>query len=262
MISQEEVDRQLKKLKFNPYGWGRGEVRELSNLMMPGEKLERAVNGTYEGGFALLVASKERILLVDKKPLNNLKFEDLRFDMISEFDYSHSVIGASVCISSGYKTLKFTSLNQQRLRHLLSYVQNRMIEVKKVKHQQREAQQKHLEAMNEQLRQYFISAQQQALEQQRQLLAGYQQQTNTAYRTDYQPRALNDQSSFEEAAASSIQQEVNLASEQTQADLSELERTASGQQWSTRPARHHHRLGLAAAQGVARASTPSAAKGL
>lgn len=161
MISCDELHKQLEKVGFNPNGWGRTEVNELCNILTPDEEVEALVNGWYEAGFALLVATKHRVLLVDKKPLNYLTVEDIRFDMISEFDYSHRLIGAHVSISSGYKTLSFTSLNQRRLRNLLTYVQDRMTEMNITKHTQRETQRQHLEDMNEQLRQYLINANQQ-----------------------------------------------------------------------------------------------------
>lgn len=158
MVTQEEVDRQLRRIGYDPNGWGRGEMRELKNILMPDEEIEECVNGYYEAGFALLVATKHRVLLVDKKPLNYLTVEDMRFDMISEFDYSHRVIGAHASISSGSKTLQFDSLNQKRLRSLLTYVQTRMTEIKKTLHEQQETQQQHLEQMNEQLRRYLLAA--------------------------------------------------------------------------------------------------------
>src|SRR4030088_2050442 len=132
MISKSNLDKQLKQIHFNGNGWGRGEVKELCNILMPSEEIDECVNGFYEAGFALLVATRDRLLLVDKKPMNYLTVEDIRFDMICEFDYSHRLIGAEVKIStSGNKALHFTSWNQARLRRLLGFMQFRMTEVKK-----------------------------------------------------------------------------------------------------------------------------------
>jgi hypothetical protein len=49
---------------------------------LPGEEIYELVNGIYEGGFAIVVATDVRLLLIDKKPMNYLNVEDLRFDMI------------------------------------------------------------------------------------------------------------------------------------------------------------------------------------
>src|SRR6266567_3467559 len=120
MVSQKSIEDQLKHIGFKTYGWGKGEVNELSEIILPDEEIYECVNGIYEGGFALLVATDVRVLLVDKKPLNFLTVEDMRFDMITEIDYSHRLLGANISIASGDKHLKFRSYNQHRLRKLIN----------------------------------------------------------------------------------------------------------------------------------------------
>jgi hypothetical protein len=208
VISQKQLEKQLKKLHFNPNGWGRSEARELCGILMEDEEVEQLVNGYYEAGFALLVATKNRVLLVDKKPLNYLTVEDMRFDMISEFDYSHRLIGAHVTINSNSKTFSFTSLNQPRLRALIMYVQNRMTEIKKTMHEQQETQQFHLEQMNEQLQRYLETARRQT-ELQKEQTEHTQQIADAATRqaevvTPSPPPAPISASSFEHAAAVSM----------------------------------------------------------
>jgi hypothetical protein len=117
------------------------------------------VNGFYEAGFALLVATKDRLILIDKKPLGYLTVEDLRFDMINEFDFNNRLMGAEVKISVGMKTLYFTSWNQSRLRRLLSFVQYRITESKKQQQVRQEAQQAHLAHLDQQI-QLFLAMQQ------------------------------------------------------------------------------------------------------
>lgn len=165
MISRANLDTQLNQIRFNVHGWGGSEAKELCNVLMPEEEIDECVNGYYEAGFALLVATKDRLLLLDKKPMNYLVVEDLRFDMINEFDYSHRIIGAQVRVSTGMKTLHFTSWNQVRLRRLLSYVQYRMTEIKKLQQQHQEAQKFNLEQMNQQL-QMFLKLQHYQMRQQ------------------------------------------------------------------------------------------------
>ncbi|HSX47612.1 MAG TPA: PH domain-containing protein, partial [Patescibacteria group bacterium] len=91
-----------------------------------------------------------RVLLVDKKPLNYLTVEDMRFDMISEMDYSHRLLGATISISSGDKNLRFRSYNQARLRKLIGHVQHCMAESKKRIDTHQEGQVQHLEQINKQ----------------------------------------------------------------------------------------------------------------
>lgn len=130
MVSRETIERQLKQAGCNFSLWGRSELAELRHILMETETVASCVNGQYENGFALLCATDHRVLLVDKKPLNFLNVLDIRFEMISEFDYGHRLMSATVHICTPTKSLRFTSWNQHRLRELLSYVQQRVIEIR------------------------------------------------------------------------------------------------------------------------------------
>ena len=177
MVTARSVEQQLKRIGFKRYGWGRGEVSELENILLPGEEIYECTNGIYEGGFALLVSTDVRVLLIDKKPFNYLTVEDLRFDMISEMDYSHRLLGADINISSGDKNLHFRSYNQRRLRKLISHVQHCMAEAKKKQSSHQEGQNMHLEQIDQQLQAYLEAQQQQQVQLQRIQLA---QQLGTA----------------------------------------------------------------------------------
>src|SRR5579884_367553 len=161
MVSKSYVNRQLKKLDFNVQGWGRGEVDQLPNIILPDEEIYEVVNGIYEGGFALLLATDIRVLLVDKKPLSFLTVEDLRFDMINEIDYNHRLFGANIKIATGNKTLNFRSYNKPRLRKLIGHVQHCMALMKKHQSSHAEGQSQHLERINKQLQKYLLAQQKQ-----------------------------------------------------------------------------------------------------
>lgn len=167
MVSKQSVLKQLKKIGFNPNGWGKGEVNELHTIILPDEEILEVANGFYEGGFAMIVATDVRVLIVDKKPLNYLTVEDLRFDMINEMDYSHRLVGAQINIASGEKKMKFSSLNQQRLRKVINHVQHNMAESKKKHVSHQEDQKSHLEQINQQLQAYLVAQHQQQQQLQR-----------------------------------------------------------------------------------------------
>jgi hypothetical protein len=160
MVSKSELLRQFKKINFYPHGWGRSEAMELQNVILPGEEIYECVNGMYDGGFALFVATDIRVLLIDKKPLNFLTVEDMRFDNINELDYNHRLIGAAISITCGSKNLRFRSMNQEKLRKLIGHVQHCMAQSKQKEATHQDTQVSHLEQINMQL-QAYLSAQQQ-----------------------------------------------------------------------------------------------------
>jgi hypothetical protein len=161
MVTMDSVEKQLKDINFNQHGWGRSEVKELPNILVEDEEIFEVANGIYEGGFALLVGTNHRVLLIDKKPMNYLTVEDLRFDMINQIDYSHRLLGARINIATGSKNLRFTSYNQQRLRNLITHVQHCMAEAKSQANEHQEDQKLHLERINQQLQAYLIAQYQQ-----------------------------------------------------------------------------------------------------
>lgn len=129
MIKSQIVYDQLKKIGINPRGWGSAAISELPSILMPQETITALVNGWYENGFAALVATNMRLLLVDKKLLH-LTIEDVRYDMIAEVDYNAQLFDATIHVTTVNKELKFTSTRQRRLRALCNHVQHRVMEVR------------------------------------------------------------------------------------------------------------------------------------
>ena len=125
MVTREYVQQQLKLIGYKVGFFNKAEVNELVNILMPNENIYECVNGYYEGGYALLVVTNDRLLLIDKKPLQFLTIEDVRFTQISQIFYNNRLIGAFMSIFFlGVKNLKFNSLNKTRLRNLVIQVQN------------------------------------------------------------------------------------------------------------------------------------------
>jgi hypothetical protein len=96
---------------------------------MPDEKIAQAVNGSYEGGFAMLVVTSYRVLLVDRKPML-LTIEDIRYDMIAEVDFHNRLLGATVKIFTPMRNLVFNSWSNTRLRKCVNYIQQRVAEIR------------------------------------------------------------------------------------------------------------------------------------
>ncbi len=134
MVQPHVVRQQLKQIGADFRHWGRGEARELHQILMEGETIQVAVMGRYSGGFAMLVTTDHRMLLIDKKPLY-LTLEDIRYDMVAEVDYMHQLFSATIHICTLNKELRFTSSKKPSMRVLTNYVQQRVSELRQ-HHQQ------------------------------------------------------------------------------------------------------------------------------
>lgn len=129
MVSLEEIERQLARINASFRFWGHAEVRELQHILIPGEQIQECINGRYEGGFAMLCATDQRLLLVDKKPMY-LTMEDVRYDMVAEVDFSHRLVDATIRVCTPNKNLVFTSWRRTELRRMTGYLQHRVIEIR------------------------------------------------------------------------------------------------------------------------------------
>jgi hypothetical protein len=129
MVTLQYVEEQLKRVGSNFRFWGRPEIRELANILLPDEIIAGAANGRYEGGFALLCVTNHRLLLVDRKPMF-LTLEDIRFDMIVEMDYSARLLDSTVRVITPTRTLVFNAWSHLRLRKILNYTQQRVMDIR------------------------------------------------------------------------------------------------------------------------------------
>jgi len=124
-----EVELELSRLGYRNRFFGKPEVRELLQILHDDEVMTNVTTGRYEGGYAMLLATDRRLLLIDKK-IWYLSLEDVRFDMISEIDYHARLLDSTVFIRTINKVLRFTSIHQVSLRSLVKYVQERVMELR------------------------------------------------------------------------------------------------------------------------------------
>lgn len=135
MVRLEEVLKQFHRLGVKPTFWAKAEIKELSSLLVPGEQLTNVVFGWYENGFALLCCTDQRVLLIDKKPFF-LKFEDLRYDKISEVKFLNRLLDSTVVLSYAGMKLDFRSWNQAGLRKLMINIQETIMRNQQQQQQQ------------------------------------------------------------------------------------------------------------------------------
>lgn len=127
MIQLQDLENQLKAINSNYKFFGRPEIRELAKVISPNEQIFQATNGYYEAGFAFLVITNHRLLLIDKKPMF-LTLEDIRFDMISEVDFNHRLLNATLRVYTPNKSLIFTTWNHAKLRDLSNHLQEHVMQ--------------------------------------------------------------------------------------------------------------------------------------
>ncbi|HET7302266.1 MAG TPA: PH domain-containing protein [Candidatus Saccharimonadales bacterium] len=125
MLSLEQIESQLKKAGCHFRFWGRGEIRELRKVLSSDEVVEHCVNGRYSNGFAMLVATNHRLLLIDHKPMFS-SVEDIRYDMIAELDFSWQLLTGTIRVQTPSRQLRFMSWSHYHLQQVIDRTQAHM----------------------------------------------------------------------------------------------------------------------------------------
>lgn len=126
MVHPSLIEARLGELRFRHSRWFRAEIAELQHILMDNEKIIALACGRYFGSFALLVATNQRLLLIDKRVFF-MNYEDTRYDMISEIDFNSQFYCATLSVFTVNKTHKFTSWKyKHQLREITNYIQNRV----------------------------------------------------------------------------------------------------------------------------------------
>jgi len=137
MVHLNIIEARLSQLGIRSGRLSRPELLELQHLLMDDEQIVSLANGRYFAGFATLVATNVRLLIIDKRPFF-MTYEDIRYDMISELDYTARLMDATVHIFTINKQHRFTSMrHKDHLKTLTNYVQQRVMEIRQ--HQQQPA---------------------------------------------------------------------------------------------------------------------------
>lgn len=130
MVHPSIIEARLGELQFKTSRWFRAEVHELQHILIDHEKIVALACGRYFGSFALLVATDQRLLLVDKRVFF-MNIEDTRYDMISEVNFNSQAYSATVTLHTINKIHRFTSVRyKSQLRELTNYVQRRVGELR------------------------------------------------------------------------------------------------------------------------------------
>jgi len=116
MPTLAEINLQVKNLGGLEGFLGRKEVKELPNILWADENVENIIQGTYNNGNGILVATNRRLVFVDKGILFGLKVEDFAYDKISSIQYETGILlGKLTIFTSGNKAI-IDNINKAKVR--------------------------------------------------------------------------------------------------------------------------------------------------
>ena len=103
MPTLEEIKTQIQHIDGVSKLLGRKEIKELPNILWEDEIVEKMVQGQYNTGIGILVATNKRLLFVDKGLIYGLHVEDFPYDKITSIQYKTGLLYGEIKIFASGK---------------------------------------------------------------------------------------------------------------------------------------------------------------
>lgn len=116
MPSLEEIKKQIGSLDSASKLLGRKEIKELPNILHDDERVERIVQGMYNNGIGVLVATNKRLVFVDKGLIAGVKVEDFPYDKISSIQYKTGLLFGDITIFASGNKAEISQIEKKQTR--------------------------------------------------------------------------------------------------------------------------------------------------
>ena len=124
MPSLEEVIEQIGHMDGGSKVLARKEIKVLPDILWEDENVERLVQGTYENGNGVLVATNKRLMFVDKG-ITKLRVEDFPYDKISSIQYKTGMMMGTITIFASGNKAEIKNVQKDRCKDFADYVRAR-----------------------------------------------------------------------------------------------------------------------------------------
>lgn len=125
MPTLEEVREQIGSIDGASKFLGRKEIKELPKILWEDERVEMLVQGTYNAGNGVLVATNKRLVFVDKG-IGKLKVEDFPYDKLTSIQYETGwTMGTITMFASGNRA-EIKNVVKDRCKNFADYVRARI----------------------------------------------------------------------------------------------------------------------------------------
>lgn len=133
MPTLDEVEYQLSKAGFRGWILGRAETKELPSILRPAETIRAAVAGFYEAGTAMLVATEERLLFIDKR-FYHCRCDEIAYDSIGSTDYQTNLLTAKVIIQYRGGRVTLSRVRNRLARQIVRFIDTKIERPQKIAH--------------------------------------------------------------------------------------------------------------------------------
>jgi hypothetical protein len=124
----EEIREQIGNIDGASKFLGRKEIKQLPGILWEDERVEKLVQGSYNSGMGVLVATNKRLVFVDKG-IGKLKVEDFPYDKLTSIQYETGwTMGSITMFASGNKA-EIKNVAKDQCKNFADYVRARITAV-------------------------------------------------------------------------------------------------------------------------------------
>lgn len=116
LTPRERVAAQIRSLDGVSKLLGRRELKVLHEILWDDETILKIIQGHYNNGFGILVATIRRLVFVDKGMLWGLRVEDFPYDKITSIQYETGIVFGKVTIFASGNKAEITLVNKTQAR--------------------------------------------------------------------------------------------------------------------------------------------------
>jgi PH (Pleckstrin Homology) domain-containing protein/putative oligomerization/nucleic acid binding protein len=120
----EEVREQIGHMDGGSKFLGRKEIKALPDILWEDERVEQLIQGTYENGTGVLVATNKRLMFVDKG-IAKLRVEDFPYDKISSIQYKTGMMMGTITIFASGNKAEIKNVVKERCKNFADYIRAR-----------------------------------------------------------------------------------------------------------------------------------------
>ena len=126
MPSLEEIRKQVGRLDGAARLLAFKEIKELPKILWEDESVEQLIQGMYNNGTGLLVATNKRLIFVDKGLMFGIKVEDFPYDKITSLQYETGMLMGEITIFASGNKAEIKYLEKARTRVFAEFVRARV----------------------------------------------------------------------------------------------------------------------------------------
>lgn len=125
MPDANTVESAIKNLTGAEKFLGRREIKELPKILWEDELPEKIIQGLYNNGNGILVATNKRLIFIDKG-MFSLKVEDFPYDKITSIQYSTGMMFGGMDIFCSGNKAEIKRVAKDQVKSFADYVRARI----------------------------------------------------------------------------------------------------------------------------------------